>query len=400
MTFRLPSFTFAHPKLDRVRDDILQRYPAGEAARPRNELPSLESLLRLIRSTPVSKIGSLARRLSPADIETLVYNCPVIPDDLDRKVQAVVAIRWRRRFAPTLWNHFLQSPLRRVPARMAALAAARGAELLPVQVDAQPVIVALESDQWLHSLSRLATPDRRSLPENCKRLGLDLESPAAYLVSAKILCNMAGTQIQQESSAFLTTILRENHRMSRDAFVAAVGHYLISVPVSRFHADVLEFLRAELGRPERSRILWSGISEEAQAKFNQWLAQQLLHEILAGDHERLVFWRSFADYLRQAFDVKAGSTKALVMVFSTFVAVEFLAVGNACYLYTRAEYERLLKDWVEVYGECPSEGFLKQPVFGSLQGNTQNNRIIHRADWQSACYPIVRRLVTGGEQQR
>lgn len=396
MSLRLPSFVFLHPRLTRVRDDILRRYPAGQAARPRSRLSNLSALLRRIRNTPREKLPGLARRLTPADVDTLVFAGLSIPDDLDVKVRDILGWRWRQRFAPTLWNHFLQSPQRRALARFASLAAERNAAALPIQIDAEQVSHALDAEDWLVSLSRLLESEHGTLGDKCEKLGLRLNTPASWLVATKLLRSLNAEQFEAETGPFLTTALQKTYELSSTDFVAAVDHYLITVPVARFHWDILEFIYQEMGRPEKAPSRWRDISEPARAKFKQWLARRLMDEILAGDHDRLEFWRHFADYLRNGFVVTAGTAKAIVMIFPTFVAVEFLAVGNACYLYTLEEYDKYLRKLVEIRGKCDYESDLKHQIYGSLVGNTGNNRIFHRGGWQVVSYPIIHRLLTGG----
>lgn len=396
MTLRLPSFVFEHPKLTRIRDDILRRYPAGQAARPRSRLPNLSRLLRRIRNTPREKLPTLARRLSPPDIDALVFAGPSIPDDLDLKVRDILGRRWRNRFAGTLWNHFLQSPGRRALARMASLAAARNPGALSIKVPAEPVSDALDSDDWLTSLGRLVEAGQETLRDKCEQLGLRLNTPAAWLIATKLLRTLSAERLEAETGPFLTTALQKTYELSSTDFFAAVDHYLVTLPVTKFHSDILEFIHLNLGRPEKAPSRWRDISEPAQAKFKQWLARRLMGEILAGDHDRLEFWRHFADYLRNGFVVTTRTTKAIVMIFPTLVAVEFLAVGNAGYLYTLEEYDELLKDIVEIRGECYSESQLKHQIDGSIVGNTKNNRILHHGNWQYDTYPIIHRLVTGG----
>lgn len=393
MSLGLPSFRYPLPRLARVSAEILRQFPGREnAAVPRRGLVDLKTLIERIDVTAMNSLSQLAEDLSAAEVETLVYGCLQIPDRLAPKVRHILETRWKPRFAHPLWNRFRAAPGRYIAAHLASLPVERAGAALHVECDPQELSEALRSTNWLQRLGRLAA-GRLPLREGCGRLGVGEGSPAHAAIATAAVAGLSPREILREEAAYVATCLRSTLRASPDTFARAVDHYLTALDVSQFQSEVLNFLWREIGRPEEAPAKWQGVSSAARAKFNQWLAIQLLHRIFENDHERLEFWRSFMSRIDRAYEVQAGSTKAIVMIFPAFVAVEFLATGNACYLYTRAEYEELLQDQVETKQRFAHESDLKIPIEGSLTVNSYDNRMLHMGGWQRSCYPIIDSLV-------
>ncbi|MBI4457331.1 MAG: hypothetical protein HY644_15740 [Acidobacteria bacterium] len=198
-----------------------------------------------------------------------------------------------------------------------------------------------------------------------------------------------------------------------DVFKSEVGQ-LILHPATIQATDVKEAVRrfalsdTRLGDPRlpRNRLNWAGIGE-AERRIIEWLSQLdivfFFETVLSqgrDPHGRKAFWlRYLSSVIRSRplltwedrsrlqailkqkgqelanFGLMDGSTSGFLLDLGPLLAVEFSAVGNACYLYRKDDIEKIIPDfWT------PDSFYLtvlKQPRL-CLQ------RIVHRNAWPGA----------------
>jgi len=153
----------------------------------------------------------------------------------------------------------------------------------------------------------------------------------------------------------------------------------------------------------RNRKNWVGVPKPAPDIILGWLSHEdivfFFEHVLprgADPHRRKQFWLSYVGRLRmsrpflnQEDEMKLdrevrkrrgdglghidGMTSAFVLDFGSLVAIEFSRVGNACYLYTRERFQKVLPElWTD---NALKEQFLKRR-------SECLARIIHKPGWQ------------------
>jgi hypothetical protein len=173
---------------------------------------------------------------------------------------------------------------------------------------------------------------------------------------------------------------------------------------------------ARLGDPRlhRNRANWTAIPEAARQRVIQWLSrldivfffEHVLPDRRRDHHGRKEFWLRYVRQMRQSrpllsdedfrrlravaeresLDLSAvgafsGDTSAFVMEFDSVVAVEFSKVGNACYLYQKDVFRKLVPDLYKSGRFSTSQ----------LKAKSYLDRMVHKPSWKWQLSAILRR---------
>lgn len=191
-------------------------------------------------------------------------------------------------------------------------------------------------------------------------------------------------KISPEELEFFLNEIISSKLLSRDAFKIAVSEVILTdrcKSEETTQAKIIDFILGSngLGDPRMHPENWMGVSEEAKKAVIQWLSREDINfffELLIKDkedkHKRKNFWLSYVsrvsrsrallsshDRSRHAVKLQELENKgrsygeltgpqdssAFILDFGQIVVVEFNQVGNACYIYTRHQFDSIVKEF-------------------------------------------------------
>jgi|GEM_PF-3004846 len=182
----------------------------------------------------------------------------------------------------------------------------------------------------------------------------------------------------------------------------SVMRQVIDSGIRAYHSNALNdrshvfyhYVKRNIGNPDefKTKNLWMGISDDAKIKFREWLVSLEIDDFfrnIAGDHERLAYWKRQIKHITTAYKVVGrddNNPRCLVMKIKQYDFFEFPAKGNALYVYktgtmnypdkvTNANELKQRERVVSVYNS----------TFGQIEG-----RVIHIGDWTRKVDALIR----------
>lgn len=239
---------------------------------------------------------------------------------------------------------------------------------------------------------------------------------AAYAVAMAYLWRL--DRLDTDGIDRLMTEILPSSLILREDFCNLVATLILAEHCERersIQERVLDFVlrHDSLGDPRIRAEHWLGISDAARQRIIQWISREdilFFFELLIRDredkHGRKEFWLEYIEHIsrsralvspldrsRNAVRLQELEDKgrtygdlsgtqnvsAFVLDFGALVVVEFSQVGNACYIYTRENFDRILKEF-----------WSSNVSFGRLKSmNAAHTRITHTRGWQSEARGVL-----------
>jgi len=160
-----------------------------------------------------------------------------------------------------------------------------------------------------------------------------------------------------------------------------LNNYLSILDIDEFQEPILNYIYYSYGEPNEGLYdnIWQNINQNALEKYNIWVAQKKMKEFF-GEDERYVFWYRYIKNLEAV--LLHVNERQLFIDFGEFVIIEFRHIGNAAYVYTKADFEKHFRNFLNS-GVVYSDRNFKY-------GEIALKRIVHRGNWQYNTSVLIR----------
>lgn len=303
----------------------------------------LQELLEVLQGLSEGKpLQDWAEQLGRRDLLTLARFFPSeVPEPLRWRVTMVLHHRFSPELAALVWRHFRNDPDKaRVLDMVSYLFLNHDPALWKDQFPAAalPTLRAVfgRSDPLAHLAREVRS--RSPFAGAFSALGISWPCRAADLIANAALRDADGTvllRVQEEG--FLQPWLAAWEEKERERAGAILERYLLQIPLSRYHEPLLSHFLRRWGDPLTPTPPWTRIRSEALQRLQRWLNERQLSELL--DNERFQFWRGYLDRAEGRVEW-LGDKEVVILRFAQVAVVEFTAVGNACFVYRRQEFDR------------------------------------------------------------
>ena len=382
------AWAFIPTKLPTARRSIQERHPGTRSQvreLARSEVSSLRDRVMAAAQHPDAdrELRKLAGTLVPRQLRAVVRSIGTW-EDLRKEIRVVAEARPKATYVPALWQAWQEHPQ---PRQVLSLLVAMGERF--GMVDALGERYATEGARWLEeekpidaivrwtASQEIGWEDLAELPAS----PFNADTPLIQRVFHRTLQIGSGQQLLRMPEE---VVLDGWSEMSGVGLKEACTNYLERIDPSLWAANgnALDTIRKTYGLPgargSRSDF-WKQVSEQRRGDFREYFITQALRRAFRGDSARHRFWMGLR---REMLDVShgyAGDSAWSLIDFPGYSVLEFFKVGNAAYLYPEGE-PTLKRIRRRDSFSSPSEikNILTRPVPGR-----SDNRIIHRARWQS-----------------
>lgn len=248
--------------------------------------------------------------------------------------------------------------------------------------------------------------DRRKIETACESWKFD-ENTQYVREAARYAVSVCEARLS-ERSPFNIYLAREllawRNWTERDFRDLNANSILKTFPGTAFAEELKELIIGDprLGDPRlpKNHANWVGL-REAERRFTEWLSKDDIvfffeHVLPKGrdPHRRKIFWLRYVSRIIRSrpllswedsaklrtlkdkvgnFGHTSGDTSAFILDFGRVLVVEFSKTGNACYLYQKTSFEKLVPDFWAVKAFSP-------PGLKRLEESI--DRIAHQNGWQ------------------
>lgn len=401
------TFHYTPLALARTARAIAERHPDSVTIDLSDYAGWLSQFFRELADTPHAGLRALAARLNTGQVMALIDALPTLDnDDLFDKGAAAILTRHRAsilgHLVGLLGRYYEQE---RVCSMISTgLADPANREFAPAEL--RHLQLPLTTDSLLTSIARgysAANTAWDSFTSSLKRY-----SPSTAREGWRTLPLGKGAITQILSAPGSRAFTRETNEtivdwisdIIRSEHIPGVAlNYLTSTPYSNWAEPVITKIVELMGDPRLRGDEWSTFPEQVRKDVARWINERTLKQFFldgAGDQRRYAFWREFVEHMGPH---SVGRVEEQQGFFefpeAGFGVIEFMATGNAAYIYPLDFYHRMLNRGQVSNGLLKDRSQVLRRTVRSAYGYSreQELRITHSGPWENRWLPIMQQLI-------